>query len=205
MRLKILCSFLWIVSAVGILVGQEPPTDELEVNLTKRSLRKKVLKTKFSNPLAPTKAAFYSAVLPGLGQAYTGKYWKIPIVYGGLATGIGIAVWNQGKYDEIRDIYRNRLLGIYTDKFYDVETGEEIITTDYLANAQKRYKQQKELSILITVGLYVLNIIDANVTAHLLNYNVSEDLSLRPHYNYDNLGLGTEHQAHFGLQMSYRF
>ena len=47
------------------------------------------------NPLAPTKAAFYSAILPGLGQAYTGKYWKIPIVYGALGTGIGIALWNQ--------------------------------------------------------------------------------------------------------------
>ena len=52
--------------------------------------------------LAPSKASFYSAILPGLGQAYTGKYWKIPIVYGALGTGIGIALWNQNNYDEVR-------------------------------------------------------------------------------------------------------
>lgn len=153
------------------------------------------------NALAPSKAAFYSAVLPGLGQAYTGKYWKIPIVYGALGTGIGIAMWNQRQYDEIRDIYKNRLLGITTDKFYNQETGEPIVTNDALASAFEGYQKQKELSILLTVIMYALNIIDANVTAHLQQYNLNKNLSLNPHLRLDDYVTG----PNYGLSLSYSF
>ena len=151
--------------------------------------------------LAPSKAAFYSAVLPGLGQAYTGKYWKIPIVYGALGTGIGIAVWNQNNYDEIRDIYKNRLLGITTDKFYDQINDEPIVTDEALVSAFESYQKQKELSILFTVILYALNIIDANVTAHLQQYNLNEKLTLNPHIELDDFVTG----PNYGLSLSYSF
>ena len=113
--------------------------------------------------LAPSKAAFYSAIVPGLGQAYNKQYWKLPIVYGGLGTGIGIAIWNDNKYNELRDIYKNRLLGIYTDKFYDQDTETILVSNDALINAMEGYQKQKEMSILISIGIYVLNIVDANV------------------------------------------
>lgn len=151
--------------------------------------------------LAPSKAAFYSAVLPGLGQAYTGKYWKIPIVYGALGTGIGIAVWNQNNYDEIRDIYKNRLLGITTDKFYDQINDEPIVTDEALVSAFESYQKQKELSILFTVILYALNIIDANVTAHLQQYNLNEKLTMNPHFKLDDFVTG----PNYGLSLSYSF
>ena len=151
--------------------------------------------------LAPSKAAFYSAVLPGLGQAYTGKYWKIPIVYGALGTGIGIAIWNQDKYDELRDIYKNRLLGITTDKYYDQDNDEPIVTDEALASAFENHQKQKELSILITVIIYALNIIDANVTAHLQQYNLNEKLTLNPHIKLDDFVTG----PNYGLSLSYSF
>ena len=62
------------------------------------------------NPLAPAKAAFYSALLPGLGQAYNKKYWKIPVVFAAIGTGIYSYTWNKKKYNEYRDAYKERLL-----------------------------------------------------------------------------------------------
>ena len=153
------------------------------------------------NALAPSKAAFYSAVLPGLGQAYTGKYWKIPIVYGALGTGIGIAIWNENQFNEIRDIYKNRLLGITTDRFFDQETGEAIVSNDALVSAFENHQKQKELSILITVIIYALNIIDANVTAHLQQYNLNKNLAVNPQFKLDDFVTG----PNYGLSLSYSF
>ena len=61
------------------------------------------------NPLAPARAAFYSAVLPGLGQAYNKKYWKIPIVYGAIGTGVYFYTTNDREYQRFRDAYKERL------------------------------------------------------------------------------------------------
>ena len=131
------------------------------------------------DPLAPSKAAFYSAVLPGLGQAYNKKYWKIPIIYAALGTGIYVYIDNNKQYKRVRNAYKRRLAGFEDDEFQDR------FTNDGLIAAQKTLKSNKELSLLITVGLYALNIIDANVDAHLLQYNVDENLSFKPHYKID--------------------
>lgn len=136
------------------------------------------------NALAPAKAAFFSAVLPGLGQAYNGKYWKIPIVYAGLGTGIYFYLENSDQLDRYRDAYKRRLAGFTDDEFIN-ENGTPRITTDGLIRAQKFYRKNKELSLLITAGIYALNIVDANVDAHLQQFNVNEDLSLRPGVNID--------------------
>ena len=138
------------------------------------------------NPLAPAKAAFYSAILPGLGQAYNKKYWKIPIVWGAIGTGIYFYVNNNKEYNRYRDAYKSRLAGFTNDEFYFDANGNPLttprVTTEGLERGQKFYKKNKEISLLVTLGLYALNIIDANVDAHLLQYNVDENLSLAPHY-----------------------
>ena len=139
------------------------------------------------NPLAPAKAAFYSAILPGLGQAYNKKYWKIPIVWGAIGTGIYFYVNNNKEYNRYRDAYKSRLAGFTNDEFYFDANGNPLttprVTTEGLERGQKFYKKNKEISLLVTLGLYALNIIDANVDAHLLQYNVDENLSLAPQYN----------------------
>ena len=63
------------------------------------------------DPLSPARAAFYSAVLPGLGQAYNGKYWKIPIVYTALGVGVYFYLENDRQYDRYRSAYKSRLAG----------------------------------------------------------------------------------------------
>ncbi|WP_238527892.1 DUF5683 domain-containing protein [Aquimarina agarivorans] len=153
------------------------------------------------DPLAPSKAAFYSAVLPGLGQAFTGKYWKIPIVYGALGTGVGIAIWNKNRHDEIRDIFKDRLRGITTDRFFDQENNREILSESGLIQAQRQFRKQQELSILISVGIYVLNIVDANVTAHLQQYNLNKNLSFVPKVELDT----PTTQPNYGMSLRYNF
>ena len=130
------------------------------------------------NPNAPAKAAFYSALVPGLGQAYNKKYWKIPIVYIGLGVGIYSYTWNQKKYQGFRSEYKKRLANGGQIDTSDPTYGR--LSTESVIRGQKFYQKNRDLSVLITAGLYILNIVDANVDAHLLQFNVNDDLSLKP-------------------------
>lgn len=131
------------------------------------------------NPLAPAKAAFYSGVLPGLGQAYNKKYWKIPIVYGGIAAGVYFYQRNTEDYNRFRDAYKRRLAGYQDDEFQGVSDAR-------LRDAQKTAGRNRDVSLAMAIGVYLLNILDANVDAHLLRYNLNEDLSLRPKFHYQS-------------------
>lgn len=152
------------------------------------------------DPLAPARAAFYSAVLPGLGQAYNDKYWKIPIVYAALGTGVYFYFKNDENYDRYRTAYKSRLAGKTDDEFTS-ETGSPLVSTQGLIEAQRFYQRNKEISILVIVGMYALNIIDANVDAHLRQFNVSEDLSLKPALDYDRFS----GQTGYGLSLNFKF
>lgn len=136
------------------------------------------------NPLAPATAAFYSAVLPGLGQAYNKRYWKIPLVYAGIGAGIYYHLENKKDYKRFRDIYKRRLEG-YTDDEYYGDGDTPRISNKRLQDAQRTAQRNKDLSIAVAVGFYLINIIDANVDAHLRQFNISEDLSLQPRIGID--------------------
>ncbi|MCH4824353.1 DUF5683 domain-containing protein [Gramella lutea] len=163
---------------------------------SKRELKREQREKEYEpyNALAPAKAAFYSAVLPGLGQAYNGSYWKIPIAYAGIGTGIAYYLHNDKEYDSYRNAYKDRLAG-RPDEY------EGRISTEGLIRAQELFQKNKEISILVTVGVYVLNIIDANVEAHLRQFNVDEDLSVKPGLDFDAL----TGKTNYGLTLNYRF
>lgn len=148
------------------------------------------------NILAPSKAAFYSAVLPGLGQAYNKKYWKIPIVVGAITGGILIYDYNNQEYKRYRNEYKRRLAG------NDPLSGEfPGVSNEGLISAQETLNRRKELTLLITIGLYALNIIDANVDAHLLQYNVDKNLAVKPHFQYNEM----ENSSDLGLTLNFKF
>lgn len=147
------------------------------------------------DPLRPAKAAFYSTVVPGLGQAYNKKYWKIPLVYAALGTGMYFYLENSKQYNRYRNAYKSRLAGFSNDDFPNLDTERLII-------GQRFYQKNKELSLIITVGLYVLNIVDASVDAHLLQFNVNENLSLHPDYQF---GEETQMAHTVGLKLNYHF
>ena len=152
------------------------------------------------NPLAPSKAAFYSAILPGLGQAVNKKYWKIPIVYAALGTSIYFYLDNDKSYKRYRNAYKRRLAGFIDDEFYG-EGDIPLLSDDALIRAQQTLRRNKELSLLITIGLYALNIIDANVDAHLLQYNVDKNLAVNPFVDFDT----PDTSAQLGLSINFNF
>lgn len=144
------------------------------------------------NPLAPSKAAFYSAVLPGLGQVYNEKYWKVPVIYAGMATGIYFYLENNKDYNRFRDAYKRRLAGYTDDEFQG-------ISTNRLIDAQKSAQKNKDVSIIVAALFYLVNVVDANVDAHLQQFNVSEDLSLKP-----NIIINDQmNNTNYGLSLSY--
>jgi hypothetical protein len=124
------------------------------------------------NVLAPAKAAFYSAVFPGMGQIYNKKYWKVPLVYGALGTTIYFYINNNKKYHLYRDAYKQRLEGLPDDFSY--------LDNSRLIAAQKFYQNNRDLSALLTGLFYILNILDANVDAHLMQFNVNDKLTVKP-------------------------
>ena len=117
----------------------------------------------------PKKAGIYSAILPGSGQVYTKKYWKVPIIYAGLITSAYYFKENHDLYDLYKNSYLNRLAGNTSDNL-DYSNTDLITLTEF-------YKRNREVSALLFTLTYILNIVDASVSAHLFEYDVTEDIS----------------------------
>ncbi len=173
----------------GVLgLAQKKENNAKEIDSLSTDLKKKgiviqnsdIQKKKQINPLAPSKAAFYSSVLPGLGQVYNRRYWKVPIVYAAIGTGIYAYTFNNDQYNRFRDAFKSRQAGFTTDEFYDLngdKNGPDF-SNEALESAQERFQRDRDLALLITISLYALNILDANVDAHLKQFNVDDDLSM---------------------------
>lgn len=157
-------------------------------------ISKDTLKTQEINTLAPAKAAFYSAILPGLGQAYNKKYWKIPIIYAAIGVSLYAYSWNNEKYQELRDAYKSRLAGNTDDEF-------AYLDNDRLISYQQYYERNRDISLFIAIGFYVLNIVDANVDAHLQQFNINDNLSLSPEVDVKDINS----KPNFGLSFNYKF
>lgn len=194
-RILYLFVFIFLFTEVAIAQEEEQSGQELdsiqkdlkeEGILLEEPLRKKNTKI---NPLAPSKAAFYSAVFPGLGQIYNKRYWKVPIVYAAIGLGISSYISNNNSYNSFRDAFKRRRAGFTDDEFFDLRPDDGITPTtpDFsdsaLQNAQERFQRSRDLALLITIGLYALNVIDANVDAHLKQFNISDDLSMDMEFN----------------------
>jgi len=130
----------------------------------------------------PAKASLYAAVLPGLGQVYNKKYWKLPLVYGGMAAvGYGLNFY-QGLYID----YKEQLFEILT-------TGQNSknpnVTEDILRPAIDKARRERDFMIILMAGVYILQIVDAHVDAHLKEFDVNPNLQVkvRPSFKSDML------------------
>ncbi len=103
-----------------------------------------------------------------------------------MAAGVYFYKQQDKDYDRFRNAYKRRLAGYTDDEFYG-NGAEPLISNDRLINAQKSAQKNKDISIIVTVAFYLLNVVDANVDAHLRQYEVSEDLSLEPNFDYNQL------------------
>ncbi len=201
---SLFCAFLLLNTLIGF--GQDlGEPEEIDLNEEPVVIQDTIPRPPI-DPLSPSRAAFYSAVLPGLGQAYNKKYWKIPIIYAALGTGVYFYIDNTNEYNRYRDAYKSRLAGFDTDEFWGTDSqgnplNTAVVSNDGLIRAQRTLRRNREISILVTLGIYALNIIDANVDAHLLQYNVDENLAIKPHFNIDELSAKTN----LGLTFDFKF
>lgn len=120
----------------------------------------------------PRKALLYAAILPGLGQVYTKKYWKIPLVYGGI-WGLGYSInFYQAGYSK----YKLELFSV-------IGTGKTSVTNNYtedqLRNIVDKYRRQRDFYIILMGLMYVLQIVDAHVDAHLKEFDLNPNLQVR--------------------------
>ena len=125
---------------------------------------------------SPRKAAFYSAVLPGLGQIYNREYWKVPLVYAALGVSTGVFIFNMDKFKEYRNAYRTRIANRNNPDFVDPYLKYDDSDLKYLRDG---YRQYVDYSVLVFIAAYALNIVDATVFAHLRQFDISDDLSIR--------------------------
>lgn len=124
---------------------------------------------------SPRKATILSAVLPGAGQIYNKKYWKLPILYGGFAA-VGYAIhWNQDRYITYKDALAIRIDG----NEETIDNFEEIYSEENLRTLKDFYRRNRDLSIIIGGIVYVLNILDAHIDAHLFYFDVTDDLGMK--------------------------
>jgi hypothetical protein len=130
----------------------------------------------------PRKALLYAAVLPGLGQIYNKKYWKLPLVYGGFF-GLGHAI----------DFYQDGYTKYRAEYFAVLESGSNVgpsgFTKSQLETIVNRYRRERDFMIILTGGMYLLQIIDAHVDAHLKEFDLNPNLqvSIEPSFKSDFL------------------
>ncbi|MFY9151410.1 MAG: DUF5683 domain-containing protein [Prolixibacteraceae bacterium] len=139
------------------------------------------------NEHSPRRATIYSAVLPGLGQIYNRKYWKLPIVYGGFAT-LGYFInFNNEQYVTFKRAYSDLIdTDPYTTSYLDLKNvnpnflkPDKISAfTENLRGAKDYWRRNRDLVVIGTAVFYALNIIDASVDANFFNFNISDDLTI---------------------------
>jgi hypothetical protein len=148
-----------------------PPIEKKEKPKEKIDIKSK-FKTDTLFPHSPFKASLMSAVIPGLGQVYNRKYWKVPIVFVGMGAGLYYYNMNRENYHLHRNAYLIRQAG-GIDQFYFEKNNTQL--KDDIEN----YRGKMELSVVITSIIYVLNIVDASVDGHLFYFDVSDNLAFK--------------------------
>ena len=194
--------FLLLIIHTKSVQGQslQPDTTSIQTNTQKNT-----------EVHSPRKASIYSAVLPGLGQAYNKKYWKIPIIYAGFGT-LGYFIgWNYDYYKTYKNAYldltdgdesTNAHLELEASKYYDL--GNQLDYNNFktgLLKQQEYFRRNRDLLVIFTVGFYGLNIIDASVDAHFFEFDISDDLSL----NWQPSANLFENQLLYGFNCTFNF
>ena len=168
----------------------------INLELNAQELKKKILKSRkerlIENPLTPSKAAFYSAIIPGLGQAFIGQAWKVPLVYGAIGSSVYFYSHNKKEMNRYRTAYKRRSSGFSDDEFMEI-----IPDKTKLLKGMEFHKKYRDMSFLFIIGTYMLNILDANVGAHLMQFNVNDNLSIKSHFESDKYGIN----SNIGLKM----
>lgn len=144
------------------------------------------LKKHSPRKVIPRVATIRSAILPGLGQIYNRKYWKLPLVYGAIGATTGIFIYNVNNYRRLRDAYRNKTDGISSNdvliyyKYRNLSAGA-------LRSYRNVFRQNVDYSALFFLVFWGLNVVDATVDAHLHSFDVNDNISFQFKPGYSNM------------------
>lgn len=160
----------------------------------------------------PTRALWLSLIIPGAGQVYNRKYWKIPIVYGGFLGCVYALSWNGQMYRDYSQAYLDIMdndpnTDSYLDMLpinYDI-TGREERFKEIFKNKKNFYRKYRDLSIFCMVGVYLLSVVDAYVDAELSSFDISKDLGIKIEPTIMNNGQSLKGQTSLGLQCRFNF
>jgi hypothetical protein len=122
---------------------------------------------------SPRKAAIMSACLPGLGQIYNKKYWKLPIIYTGAAAVTYLAIFNSHYYNMYKEAY------IFSTDNDSSTVSPYDYTSEDLLTIKNYYRRNLELTYIVAFGIYALNIVDAMVDAYLFEFSVDDNLTMK--------------------------
>lgn len=182
LRLLILCGLVFSASTVIAQTGDSLllKGPALERDTIPKTQVKDTIKVKDHSP---RKAALRSAILPGLGQIYNKKYWKLPIVYAGLGISGGIFFYNLKNYKDTRFAYKvkynMRVKGQDSALFASIKPALKPLSEESLRFYRNQFRRDIDYSALFFILIWGLNVIDASVDAHLKSFDVGPDLSLR--------------------------
>lgn len=175
--MKQLTLYILLLLPLLAFAQKEEPTDSQIPEIVETSTRKGLdsVSIDYLTYRNPMRASLYSAILPGMGQIYNKKWWKAPLVWGILGTGVGFIIYYNNEYKEYR--------GYYLDKLYDIpisQPGIANLPLEQLATIQDDRKRSRDYAIALTALGYILNIVDATVDAHLYGIKKDPDLSFQP-------------------------
>lgn len=187
------------MTSAPVLKESEVPADSL----------KKEIDQKIWIP-NPTKATWLALVIPGGGQIYNRKYWKLPIFYGGFAGCAYALTWNSKMYKDYSTAYKDAMNGnMQSSSITDLlPPGYKISETQLKELLRKRkdtYRRYRDLSIFAFIGVYLLSVIDAYVDAELSNFDITPDLSMKVEPAIINSQMTGSSNKNVGVQCSFRF
>ena len=187
------------MTSAPVLKESEVPADSL----------KKEIDQKIWVP-NPTKATWLALVIPGGGQIYNRKYWKLPIFYGGFAGCAYALTWNSKMYKDYSTAYKDAMNGnMQSSSITDLlPPGYKISETQLKELLRKRkdtYRRYRDLSIFAFIGVYLLSVIDAYVDAELSNFDITPDLSMKVEPAVIDNRINNSSSRSVGLQCSFRF
>ncbi len=152
------------------------------------------------------RATTLSTIFPGAGQVYNKSYWRVPIIIGGMASTIYTIDWNNRGYQRFRTAYSLKVDYEKNPEKYPNGAADEFhgaYSSTFLKNLKNSYRRNRDMCILLTAGVYLLQIMDAHVDSHLQDFDISDDLSmnLEPYFGYSSVGT----QPVYGVNMSVNF
>ena len=158
----------------------------------------------------PYKATWLAVVIPGAGQIYNRKYWKLPIVYGGFMGCLYAYNWNNQMYSDYRQAFldimdadpNTKSYETFFPSGYDYQRNEQYLK-DLFKKRKDRYRRWRDLSIFACVGVYLVSIVDAYVDAHLSSFDISEDINLSIHPEMINSSASTNN--YYGVNCNISF